>query len=260
MTLSYYKLIKMKKTIKYLALLLAFFVPQFLSAQDALEIIKKSDEKIRGISSYSEIKMTILRPDWSREIEMKAWSKGTEYSLIVVTAPSREKGTAFLKRENEIWNWQPTIDRVIKLPPSMMMQSWMGSDFKNDDLVKESSIVVDYTHELLGTEIIEGMECYKIGLIPKEDAPVVWGRIFTWIDKEEYIQLKTEFFDEDDFLVNTMIGKDIMEMGGKIIATTMEIIPEEEPENKTILNYSDLQFDIPVEDRMFSVNYMKRIK
>jgi outer membrane lipoprotein-sorting protein len=251
----------MNSILKYAMIALMFCIPQVFLAQDALEIIKKSDEKIRGIkSSYSEIKMTILRPDWSREIEMKGWSKGTEYSLIVVTAPSREKGTAFLKRENEIWNWQPTIDRVIKLPPSMMMQSWMGSDFKNDDLVRESSIVVDYTHKLLGSEIIEGMDCYKIELIPKEDAPVVWGRIISWIDKEEYIQLKTEFFDEDDYLVNTMIGKDIEEMGGKIIATTMEIIPEEEPENKTILHYNELQFDIPVEDRMFSVNYMKRIK
>lgn len=250
----------MKFVLKIALFIFVIFAPKFIMAQDALEIVKKSDEKIRGIqSSYSEFKMTILRPDWSREIEMKAWAKGTEYSLIVVTAPSREKGTAFLKRENEIWNWQPNIDRVIKLPPSMMMQSWMGSDFKNDDLVRESSVVKDYVHTLLGEEEIEGMECYKIELIPKEDAPVVWGRIITWIDKEEYIQLKTEFFDEDNYLVNTMVGKDIREMGGKIIATAMEIIPEDEPENKTILEYKELEFDIPVEDRLFSINHLKTV-
>ena len=114
----------------------------------AKEIIQKADQKQRGETSSGELKMTIVRPTWKREMQMKSWSMGTDYMLILVTAPARDKGAAFLKRENEIWNWQPTIDRTIKLPPSMMMQSWMGSDFTNDDLVRESSIVIDYTHKI----------------------------------------------------------------------------------------------------------------
>lgn len=231
-----------------------------LSAQDAKEIIRRADQKLRGESAYSELQMTIVRPDWTREVTMKSWSKGDELSLILITGPARDKGTAFLKREREIWNWQPTIDRTIKMPPSMMMQSWMGSDFTNDDLVRESSIVVDYEHEILGEETIDGRECWKLQLIPKPDAAVVWGKIIAWIDKAEYMQLKTEFYDEDDYLVNTMLGLEIKEMGGKILPSRMEIIPEEEVGHKTVLEYLTLDFGIDVKESFFSVQNMKRVR
>lgn len=232
-----------------------------LDAQmDAKEIIKKSDEKLRGKTSKSTLKMTIIRPKWSREIELKGWSKGTEYSLTLVTAPVRDKGSAFLKRKKEIWNWQPTIDRVIKLPPSMMMQSWMGSDLKNDDLVRESSTVEDYAHELLGEEEIAELNCYKIKLIPKEDAPVVWGKVITWIDKEDFMQLKTEFYDEDDFLVNTILGKEIKVMDGQRLPSILEVIPAEEEGHKTVLEYITLKFDDPIPESFFSIQNMKRVR
>ncbi len=226
----------------------------------ALEIIKKSDEKARGITSQGEIKMTIVRPTWTREMTMKSWSKGDDYSLILVTGPARDKGSAFLKREKEMWNWQPTIDRVIKMPPSMMSQSWMGSDFTNDDLVKQSSIVVDYNHKLLGKEEIEGYECYKIELIPHEEAAVVWGKIVIWISSQEYMQLKTEFYDEDDYLVNTILGKEVKEMGGKLLPARMEVIPADEEGNKTIIEQLSLSFDKPIKDAFFSIQSMKRAR
>ena len=166
-------------------------------AQDIKEIIRKSDEKFRGTSSEGEMTMIIERPTWSREVTMKSWSLGNEYSLIYITAPAKEKGQVFLKREKEMWNWVPNIERIIKIPPSMMMQSWMGSDFTNDDLVRESSIVHDYTHNLLGEEIIDGYNCYKVELIPLDDAPVVWGKVIIWVSKEEYYWLKSEYYDED---------------------------------------------------------------
>lgn len=227
---------------------------------DALEIIKKADQKLRGETSNGTMKMTIVRPSWSREVTMKSWSKGTDYSLILVTSPARDKGTAFLKREKEIWNWQPTIDRTIKLPPSMMMQSWMGSDFTNDDLVRESSIVVDYTHKNLGLETIEGYPCYKIELIPKEDAPVVWGKVLVWIDQKEQMQLKTEFYDEDNYLVNTMLGREIKNMDGRMLPTIMEVIPAEEEGHKTVIEYLNLVFDKPIKENFFSIQNMKRVR
>jgi outer membrane lipoprotein-sorting protein len=232
----------------------------FVTAQDATEIIRKAENKLRGSSSFSEMKMTVVRPDWSREVSMKSWSLGTELSLILITGPARDKGMAFLKREREIWNWQPSIDRTIKMPPSMMMQSWMGSDFTNDDLVRESSIIEDYHHNLLGSEMVDERECWKIELVPKEDAAVVWGRVLLWVDQADYLQLKTEFYDEDDYLVNTMLGKNLKVMDGKLLPSVMEIIPAEEEGHKTVLEYLSLDFDIDVKESFFSVQNMKRIR
>jgi outer membrane lipoprotein-sorting protein len=233
-----------------------------VQAQDltAKEVIAKSDKKYKGETSIAQLKMTIVRPSWTREMELKSWSKGDDYSLILVTAPARDKGTAFLKRGQEIWNWQPTIDRTIKLPPSMMMQSWLGSDFTNDDLVKQSSVVDDYTHTMLGKEMIDDRMCYKIEMIPHEDAAVVWGKVLVWVDTEELMQLKTEFYDEDDYLVNTMLGKQIKELDGKILPAILEVIPADEEGHKTVIEYLSLEFDDPMKDRFFSVQNMKRVR
>lgn len=224
------------------------------------EIVRKADDKLKGQTNRSEMKMTIIRPAWTREMTMKTWGKGDDYALVLVTAPERDKGAAFLKRGKEIWNWQPTIDRVIKMPPSMMSQSWLGSDFKNDDLVQQTSIVDDFSHKLLGSETIEGRACWKIELIPHEEAAVVWGKVITWIDKKDYLELKTEFYDEDGFLVNTMLGKNIKTMGGKLLPSRLEVIPADEEGNKTVLEYLWIEFDKPMEDAFFSVQNMKRVK
>lgn len=226
----------------------------------ARQIIKISDEKVRGLSSYAELSMKIIRPDWTREIKMKSWSKGDDLALIVITAPARDKGMGFLKRGNEMWNWQPSIDRTIKLPPSMMLQSWMGSDFTNDDLVKQSSLVVDYTHKMLGKEMVEKRECYKIELTPLEEAPVVWGKVIMWIDTEEYMQMKVEFYDEDGYLVNTMLGKNVKILGGKLLPSVMEILPEEEEGNKTVIEYLSLDFNQNPKDEFFSIQNLKRVR
>ena len=231
-------------------------LPAQLSAK---EIVQKADQKLRGKTTTAEMKMTIVRPTWSREVTMKSWSKGTALSLILVTAPARDKGSAFLKRNKEIWNWQPSIDRVIKLPPSMMLQSWMGSDFTNDDLVKESSAVEDYSHRIVGSQLIGDRDCYKIELIPLESAAVVWGKILTWIDKKDFLQLKSEFYDEDNYLVHTMYGKNVKMLGGKLLPSTMEIVPVDEPGKKTIIEYLRLEFDKPMEDTFFSTQNMKRV-
>jgi outer membrane lipoprotein-sorting protein len=228
--------------------------------QEAIDIIRKADDKFKGKSNTSEMKMTIVRPDWKREITMKGWALGNDYSIILVTAPARDKGQAFLKRENEMWNWQPTIDRVIKLPPSMMLQSWMGSDFTNDDLVKESSIVNDYSHQLEADSTINGMEVFKIVLTPKPEAAVVWGKIVTFIDKEEYNQHLVYYYDEDDYLVNTMVMSDLKIMGGKLLPGKLEMIPADEPNNRTVIEYLDMEFDVDVTDKFFSLQNTKRVR
>ena len=142
-------------------------------AESAFDIVQKSDQAMRGDSSYTESTMEIIRPDWTRSMTMKSWTKGTDLSLVLVTAPAKDKGSASLKRQREMWNWVPSIERVIKIAPSMLSQSWMGSDFTNDDLINQSSIVVDYQHELKGEDVFDGDKVWVIDAVAKPDAPVV---------------------------------------------------------------------------------------
>ena len=241
-------------------LLLTGFFINATRGQEAIDIIRKADEKMRGNSSYTEAIMQIVRPDWTREIGMKMWSLGTKKSMVLITSPARDKGTATLMRDKEIWNWQPSIERVIKLPPSMMMQSWMGSDFTNDDLVKQSSMTTDFTHKLLGKETVDGRSCYKIEFTPKPDAAVVWGKIMMWIDEKDYLELKVEFYDEDGYLVNTMYGKNIQTLGGRTLPTRLELIPAEKEGQKTIIEQLALDFNVKLEESYFSVQNLKRVK
>jgi len=226
----------------------------------AKEIIQKADEKNRGLSSQGEMQMSIIRTDWSRTVNLKVWSKGTDYSLILITAPAKEKGQVFLKRKNEMWNWVPSIDKMIKIPPSMMLQSWMGSDFTNDDLVKQSSIVTDYKHTLLGKETIREVECYKIELIPFPDAPVVWGKIMSWITVDGYNQWKADYYDEDMELVNIENAYAVKRMGDRDIPTRMEVIPVNKKGQKTVLEIIAMTFNKPISEDYFSQQNMKKIK
>jgi len=227
---------------------------------DARQIIDKANQLMRGNSSYMEATMKIIRPTWERTLSFKAWAKGTNYSIIYITAPAKEKGQVFLKRDNEMWNWVPSIERMIKIPPSMMMQSWMGSDMTNDDLVKESSVVEDYSHKILGEEMIKGYDCYKLELIPKEDAAVVWSKIVSWISKKEFITLKNEYYDEFGDLINMEVLSKIKDVGDRTIPTYFEIIPLEKEGNKTTMEFEVIKFNIPLKDDFFSIQNMKRIR
>jgi outer membrane lipoprotein-sorting protein len=248
------------KKIPFLLLVFLSAFSIYCTAQNATEIVKKADEKLKGQSSYAIMSIEIVRPKWSREMKMKSWSKGDEYSIILITEPARDQGTVFLKRNKEIWNWVPSIDRNIKLPPSMMTQSWMGTDFTNDDLVKQSSIVVDYTHKILKDSIVEGYNCYVIGLDPKPNAPVVWGKIKIWITKEEYMQMRTEFYDEDGYLINIMNGLDVKVFDGKKLPSVMEMNPVEKKGQKTVIRYHELKFNIDVKEDFFTTQNMKRLR
>ena len=242
------------------ALLLALAFGAAAQQPDATEIVRKADQHLRGKTGYAVFTMKLVRPDWSREISMKSWSKGTKSALILITDPARDKGTTFLKRGNEVWNWVPSVEKVIKIPPSMMSQSWMGSDFTNDDLVKESSIVTDYTHTILGDSTLEGRDCWKIQMIPKPDAAVIWGKVLIWIDKKDDLELRVEYYDEDGELVNVMKMSEIKNLGGRLIPTVMEMDPVDKPGNKTMMIYTDAWFDRPIKDSFFSEQNMKRVR
>jgi len=231
-----------------------------LIAQDAKEIVRLSDAHMRGKTMQGEMTIKIVRPDYTREMSMHSWSKGTQYALVLVTAPAKDKGTTFLKRVKEVWDWVPTLERTIKLPPSMMSQSWMGTDFTNDDLVKETSIVDDYDQTILAEEKIGDRVCWKIQLIPKPTAAVVWSKVISWIDKKDYLQLKSEMYDEDGKLVNTLNESDVKMMGGRLLPSTLEMIPHDKPGHKTIITYQSEEFDKPIADDFFSTQNMKNPK
>ncbi len=232
-----------------------------LYGQNAAEIIEIMDEKMRGDSNYAEMTMTIERPRYTRDVSMRSWSLGNDFSLIVITAPARDQGTAFLKRDSEIWNYVPNIDRTIKMPPSMMSQSWMGSDFTNDDLVRESSTVEDYVHRIVESDAeLEGREAWIIELIPKPETPVVWGKVLIWVDKEEFIQLRVENYDQSDELANHIEFTDLREFDNRMIASKLILIPADKPDQRTIMTYDELQFDIDIDESFFTQQNMRRIR
>lgn len=247
------------------SLILTFFFLNslLLPAQtlNATDIVRKADEKFNGEkSSITVMSMTIIRPTWQRTVEFKNWSMGHDYALTLITAPAKDNGQTFLKRGTEMWNWNPAISRLIKFPPSMMSQGWMGSDYTNDDILKESSVVNDYTHEIVGEETIDSRLCYKIRMIAKPDATIVWGKQIRWIDKEDFLVLRAELYDQDGFLVRTEKGSEIKTMDGRTITSRLELLPAEEPGNKTIVDIRDIKFNVPITETFFSQQKMKNIR
>ena len=226
----------------------------------AKEVVQKADKNMRGDTSLAKMTIKIVRPTWDREMDMIAWSKGEDYAMVLVTSPAREKGTAFLKRKKEVWNWVPSIERNIKLPPSMMSQSWMGTDFTNDDLVREASTVSDYNHKHLGMDTISGKECYKIEMIPKPSAAIVWEKVIVWIDAKDFLQLKAEFYDEDGELINILNSSEVKEMGGRKITSKLEMIPVDKEGYRTVIIYNDIVFNKEIKDDFFTTRNMKRLK
>ena len=249
----------MKKNITFVIFLLFYSISNTFS-QTATEIIKKADDKFRGQTSYAEMTIDIVRAKWSKKMKMKTWSKGSDKSVSLVMSPAKEKGVVFLMKDKEVWNYIPTLSRTIKFPPSMMMQNWMGTDLTNDDLVKMSSMVDDYQQEIVTEETKEGLRCWKIQLIPKPNAAVVWGKIIIWIDKTDFMQMQVDYYDEDDFLVNQMIASDIKVFSGKKLPSKLRIIPIDKKGQETIITYEKWQFDIEISDSYFTKNYMKRIR
>jgi outer membrane lipoprotein-sorting protein len=245
---------------KFLSPFILFcLVTDLLYSQNAKEIVKRADDKMRGKTSQAEMVIKTTRPTWTREMTVKTWMKGSGYAMILILSPVKDKGTVFLKRKKEVWNWLPTLERSIKLPPSMMSQSWMGTDFTNDDLVKESSVVEDYDHSVLGDTLIFEKDCYIIQMIPKPEAAVVWGKLIVCIDKKDFIELHSRFYDEDGILINTMNAFDIKEMDGRLIPTRLEMIPSDKKNQKTEIFYKKIFFNRTIEDTYFTLDKMRNL-
>jgi len=251
----------MSKTILLVFLLIfSFKISAQMGAEEIKELVYTAENRLKGKSSIAEVKITTIRPKYSREMVMKTWTSGEDYSLMYIKEPARDRGTSYLKREKEIWYYIPSIERNIKMPPSMMNQSWMGTDLSNVDLVKKTSLAKDFEHELIGEENVNGEDSYRIKLIPHPEADVIWGKIELRSGKKYKNILRQESFDEDLELVNTMNGYDIKSMDGVYVPTRMEFIPADKPEQKTQMQYITLEFDVAIPPANFTTQYMTRIK
>ncbi len=222
------------------------------------DVIDRVDRMLRGESSHGIATMEVVTEHWSRRLTMEVWSLGTEYSLVRVTAPAKEAGTATLKAGQDIWNYLPKVDRTIKIPASMMSSSWMGSHFTNDDLVKESRLVEDYDIANRFEGEREGVSVWELELTPKPEAPVVWGSITYRIRKKDYMPVWARYFDEDGGLSRTLSFSDYRVMGGRLVPAVMEMRPAGEPREYTRLIYESLEFDIDIDRSFFSLQTLKR--
>ncbi len=202
--------------------------------------------------------MTVETPDFTRTMEMDAWWIGNEKALIAVTSPKREAGNKTLKIHNELWMYLRNTETTIKVPPSMMLQSWNGSDFTNDDLVRESSLPDDYTMRILTEEEIDGARCWKIELRPKPSAPVVWGTLHHWIRQKDLLPARTEYYDEKGTLIRTMRYTDIRTFGNRSIPSKWEMRSNAKPGHRTSFEYLEAQFDIAISDDVFSFRELEK--
>ncbi len=221
------------------------------------QIIERLDGLYRSQTSYSRVEMTIVTPHWKRTVAMRMWTEGMDKTLITITAPKKDAGISTLRIGTEMWNYFPKIDKVMKVPPSMMMASWMGSDFTNDDLVKESSLVRDYHARLLEGDGARP-EHYVIELVPKERIPTVWGKIVETIRKEGLVPVSSVFFDEKGNRMRVMAFGEVKMLGGRRIPSVLEMVPVNKEDRRTVIRYLDAQFDIELDRQTFTRRNLRR--
>ena len=250
-----------KKLFLFLWLSLFLFIgpDANVEAQDAQALVENSFNYMRGKTSISTVDMTIHRPDWERVVIIKAWTKGEKDSLFTIIAPAKDKGNGTLKKGREMWMYNPKVNRVIKLPPSMMSQAWMGSDFSNNDLSKAETLIKDYIHTIIGTETHEGKKVYVIKSMPKPEAPVVWGMQKIKV-REDRIFLSQEFYDEDLQLVKALTTLQIQMLGGKLYPRVWKMQKADVKDEYTLLKYKELVFDEDLPDRLFTLSSLKTPK
>lgn len=234
------------------------FGPIFLFSQDVEKIVREAYEKSNGISQYSEMTLKIVRPKWEKTYEFKICTLGTDYSLVLIVNPAKERGQIFLKIKDQLWLWNPILSKPIKMGESILSEGWMNSDLSNNELLNEGSIITDYDKKLVNTEIFQNFDCYVIELTPKPNKNIVWGKQVLWITKNDFILLKIDFYDEDMNIVKTYIASDIKTIGGRNIPTHFEVIPLNVKNQKTILEIKRIVFNVKVDEKFFSIQNMQK--
>ena len=243
--------------------LILFLMPSPAASQAANDaemqrLLTLFDDLLRGASSQGTMTMTVKTKRFERTLSMQTWSKGTDKSLVRVLTPVKEKGTATLKVGDKIWNYLPKVDRTIKVPGSMMGASWMGSHFTNDDLVSKIRYSEDFACAFDGATLASSVEELRIDCVPNETVAVVWGKVSMVLDKASDLPTQTMFYDDDGELVRTMRYENVRTLGGKRIPTTITALPADEEDEFTRVEHSELEFDIEISDRVFTLQSLKQ--
>ena len=240
------------------AILLLFFNPLVGLGQesDAGSIVKAAVNHWRGIASDSVMTMVIHRPDWERSVTMRGWTKGDEKSLVRVLEPAKDRGNGTLTDDDNMWSYSPKINRVIKVPSSMMGQSWMGSDFSNKDIARADDIIDEYDHSILSIEQVDDITIFEIESIPHEDAPVVWGREVLRI-RSDHVVVTHQFFDQDGELVKQLTSLEIGEKGGRTIAIRQRMAKVEKPDEWTQIQVESVEYDVELKDSLFTLSSLR---
>jgi len=224
--------------------------------RDATQIVRDAIDHWRGISSYTEMTMVIHRPDWERSMTMRAWTKGQDQSLVRVLEPKKDRGSGTLTDDDSMWTFSPKINRVIKIPSSMMGQSWMGSDFSNKDVARADDIIDQYEHKILQREELDDIVIFEIESVPLEDAAVVWGREVLKI-RDDHVVLEHAFYDQDGELVKKLVSLEVEEMGGRTIAKRQRMVKTDEPDEWTEISVNDVAYEIDLKDSLFTLSNLR---
>lgn len=226
---------------------------------DIQKVVNSIDEMYRHDSSHTVMEMEIHTPHWSRTLKLEAWSEGMDKTFIRILQPKKERGMGTLRIENEMWNYLPKTNKVMKIPPSMMMSSWMGSDFKNNDLVKEFTFTEDYTFEYVQPEDGQEGRLY-LECTPKPGKPIVWGHVLIAVDAQTLIPEWEKYYDEHGELMRIMYFKEVESFDGKQLPSIMELVPQTKEGHKTILHYIEAEFDVPLQNRIFTLRNLRTFR
>lgn len=218
------------------------------------EVARRAEGNLRSDRTYFKGRMTVKSPRLARPrvIEFTSWEDGpAKRSFIRIRKPAKDAGTGFLKEHPNLWMYVPRVERTVRVPPSMMSQSWMGSDFSNDDLVRDSSEVEDYDHRLLGIDPSRG-NAYVLEYVPHEGVAVVWGRIVAWIDADRGVALRQEFYDEDDQKLRLLVFDDMREQDGRLVPHRWTLTPLDKEGHETLIEVEEIRFDPEFDGSIFS--------
>ncbi|MHB8809518.1 MAG: outer membrane lipoprotein-sorting protein [Desulfobulbaceae bacterium] len=228
-------------------------------SERAREILARIDDLWRSTSSTATLQMVVKTEHYTRTMVMESWTKGREKSLVRIVSPLKEKGTVSLKNDDTLYTYLPKTDRVIRLTTGMMMGSWMGSHFTNDDLVKESRLAEDYDPEITFEGMRDGQEIVEFALLPKPEAPVVWGKIVIVVRAGDLLPLVSRYYDEEMTLARTLNFSEIREMGGRLLPVVLHMVPADKPGEFTEMTYQAIDFGVDLPDTLFSLMQLRRM-
>jgi len=250
-------MIKLKIIVTFILFKIFFSTCASASNLDPEIILNNVDDVYRSNASHGILTLSVKTSNWQRSLTLEQWSKGNDMHLLKVLKPKKEKDLATLRVDNNVWNYMPKVKRVVKIPSSMMSSSWMGSHFTNDDLVKQSRMVIDYNFSITYEGLRDGVDIVEISCIPKKNAAVVWGKVEVIVYRNDFIPLNIVYYDEDLKLSRTLKFSNIQVLGGKKIPLQMKMVPIDEPEESTTILWEKINFDLTIKDDFFSLRKLQ---